>query len=65
MGMRMRSITMSESGRKGVAYLGEVELTNHVDSNPCHLHWNDALCPLSFFLFFSFPSHSFQELGLA
>lgn len=55
-GMRMRGITMSESGRKGVAYLGEVKLTNHVDcTTPATCTGMLFLCPLCFFS----PSLSF------
>lgn len=50
---------MSESGRKGVAYLGEVKLTNHVDCIPCHLHWNDVFVSS----FFYSPFLSFRGLG--
>lgn len=49
---------MSESGRKGVAYLGEVKLTNHVDATPATCTGMMSLCPL----FFS-PSLSFRGLG--
>lgn len=52
---------MSESGRKGVAYVGEVKLTNHVDCNPCHLHWNDVFVSSFFFSPFSL----FPRIGLA